>query len=78
MRVSTLHHRHGLPRLSPGATQRVREFARRAVKGSPSTRRLPDRFGRIRFTFVTDWLFSSGCSPPLLTKTQLPLLDSGR
>jgi hypothetical protein len=39
-----------LPRRSPGETQRVRGFARHAVKGSPFASWLPDRFGRIRFT----------------------------
>ena len=28
-------------------------------------RSLPDRLGRIEFTYVTDWSFVSCCSPPL-------------
>ena len=77
-RFDTLLHRRGLPRLSPGETQWVEGFARHAVKGSHIPRRFPDRLGRIEFTCVTDWSFSSGCSPPSLTGTQLPLSDSGR
>jgi len=77
-RFITLHHRRDLPRLSPGEIQRIKGFARRAVKGSHIPSRLPDRLGRIEFTCVADWSFSSGCSPPSLTGTQLPLLDSGR
>lgn len=46
-------------------------------KGSPFTSRLPDRLGRIRFTFVTDWSFVSGCSPPCVATTQLPLSTTG-
>jgi hypothetical protein len=50
----------------------------RAVKGSPLASGLPDRLGRIEFTYVTDWSFTSDCSPPLLTQTQLPLSVTGR
>ena len=77
-RFVTLLHRRDLPRLSHGEAQRTEGFARRAVKGSHIARRLPDRLGRIEFTYVTDWSFVSGCSPPFLTETQLPLLTSGR
>ena len=38
---------------------------------------LPDRLGRIEFTYVTDWSFVSGCSPPFLMETQLPLSTTG-
>ena len=51
---------------------------RRVEEGSKFTRILPDRFGRIEFAYATDWNFSSGCSPPFLTETQLPLSDTGR
>lgn len=50
----------------------------RAVKGSCFARTLPDRLGRIEFTYVTDCSFTSGCSPPFLTETQLPLSVTGR
>lgn len=50
---------------------------RRANRGSPFRGWLPDRLGRIRFTFVTDWSFVSGCSPPCVATTQLPLLTTG-
>ena len=50
----------------------------RAVKGSCIARTLPDRLGRIEFTYVTDCSFTSGCSPPFLTETQLPLSVTGR
>jgi hypothetical protein len=77
-RFDTLLHRRGLPRLSPRADLKGRGECRRAVKDSLSPRRLSDRLGRIEFTCVTDWSFSSGCSQPSLTGTQLPLSDSGR
>ena len=76
-RCVTLLHRRGLPRLSPGQTVGRRD-CRRAIKGSLIARRLPDRLGRIEFTCVADWSFSSGYSPPSLAGTQLPLSDSGR
>ena len=44
----------------------------REIRGSRIARTLPDRLGRIEFTFVTDCSFTSGCSPPFLLKTQLP------
>jgi len=44
----------------------------REIRGSRVARTLPDRLGRIEFTFVTDCSFASGCSPPFLLKTQLP------
>lgn len=47
------------------------------VRGSRFTSTLPDRLGRIEFTFVTDCSFSSSCSPPFLLKSQLPS-DTGR
>jgi hypothetical protein len=77
-RFRTLLHRLGLPCLSPGKASAGRWEFRRTVKGSDITRSLPDRLGRIEFAVATDWLFSSGCSPPFLTETQLPLSDSGR
>ena len=40
-------------------TQGAEEKFRRAVKGSLNPSRLPDRLGRIEFTFVTDWSFTS-------------------
>ena len=51
-RFGTLLHRRGLLRLSPWETHWVRGFPRRAVKGSPLTRRLPDRLGRIEFVIL--------------------------
>lgn len=51
---------------------------RRIDKGSTLARGLPDRLGRIEFAHATDWNFSSGCSPPFLSETQLPLSDTGR
>jgi len=77
-RFSPLLQRRSLPRLSPGEIQRIKGFARRAVKGSHIASRLPDRLGRIEFTCVADWSFVSGCSPPFLTETQLPLSTTGR
>ena len=77
-RFRTLPHRRGLPCLSPGQTQRSKGLSRRTVKGSGIARSLPDRLGRIEFTYVTDWSFVSGCSPPFLTETQLPLSTTGR
>ncbi len=44
----------------------------REIRGSRVARTLPDRLGRIEFTFVTDCSFAFGCSPPFLLKTQLP------
>ena len=41
------------------------------VWASPFTRRLAARHGRIEFTCVTDWSFTSRCFPPRLTATQL-------
>ena len=77
-RFDTLLHRRDLPRLSPRADRSGRREGRRAVKGSDTPRSLPDRLGRIEFTCVTDWSFVSGCSPPFLVETQLPLSTSGR
>ncbi len=77
-RFGTLLHRRDLPRLSPRADRSGRRDGRRAVKGSDIARSLPDRLGRIEFTCVTDGSFVSGCSPPFLTETQLPLSTSGR
>jgi hypothetical protein len=47
------------------------------VRGSPNTRRLPDRLGQIEFAFATDCSFDSSYSPPFLLKTQL-LSSTGR
>ena len=77
-RFNTLLHRRDLPRLSPRADRSGRREGRRAVKGSDTPRSLPDRLGRVEFTCVTDWSFVSGCSPPFLVETQLPLSTSGR
>jgi hypothetical protein len=77
-RFSTLHHRRDLPRLSPGQTLQVGGTFRHAVKGSDILGSLPDRLGRIEFTFVADWSFVSGCPPPFLLETQLPLSTTGR
>ena len=66
------------PRLSPRADRSGRREGRRAVKRSDTPRSLPDRLGRIEFTCVTDGSFVSGCSPPFLMETQLPLSTSGR
>ena len=60
-------------RADPGG----RKDCRHAVQGSTFPRSLPDRLGRIEFTFVTDWSFTSGCSPPSLAETQLPLSVTG-
>ncbi len=38
----------------------------------------PTGLADIEFTCVTDWSFVSGCSPPFLTETQLPLSTTGR
>jgi hypothetical protein len=54
--------------LSRSSTGRLCGF-----RGSRDARTLPDRLGRIEFTCVTDCSFSSGCSPPSLTGTQLPI-----
>ena len=65
----------------PGPTRADRSGpseGRRAVKGSDTPRSFPDRLGRIEFTCVTDGSFFSGCSPPFLAETQLPLSTSGR
>ena len=51
-RFITLLHRRGLPRLSPGETSWVEGFARRAVEGSHTARRLPDRLGRNEFVIL--------------------------
>ena len=77
-RFGTLLQRRDLPRLSPRAAHSGRRDGRRAVKGSVLARSLPDRLGRIEFTCVTDGSFVSGCSPPFLAETQLPLSTSGR
>ena len=67
-RFLTLLHRRDLPCLSPRRTSKVGGICRRTVKGSDIARSLPDRLGRIEFTFVTDWSFVSGCSPPFFMK----------
>ena len=73
-----LPHFVNLPRLSPRADRSGRRDGRRAIEGSDIARSLPDRLGRIEFTCVTDGSFVSGCSPPFLMETQLPLSTSGR
>ena len=45
---------------------------------SPIASRLTVRVGRIEFTCVADWTFTSGCSPPRLTATQFPLVTGRR
>ena len=77
-RLITLLHRRDLPRLSLRANLSGPAEGPHAVKGSDIARSLPDKLGRIEFTYVTDGLFVSGCSPPFLTETQLPLSTSGR
>ena len=64
-------------RVYPPGRLKGRWDRRRTVKGSDIARSLPDRLGRIEFTYVTDWSFVSGCSPPFLTETQLPLSTTG-
>ena len=39
---------------------------------SPFGRRLADASGRIEFTNVTDWSFTSSCFPPRLSTAQFP------
>jgi len=56
----TSHQPNRLPRLSPGQTSAGRRESRRAVRGSPLARRLPDRLGRIRFVILR-----TGRSPPV-------------
>jgi hypothetical protein len=48
------------------------------VWASPFPRQLAAVAGRIEFTCVTDWPFTSGCSPPGLTATQLPSVTGRR
>lgn len=62
----------------PGRPFRSKGFGLRAIQGSGIPSSLPDRLGRIEFTCVTDWSFVSGCSPPFLAETQLPLSTTGR
>ena len=59
------------------ADPKGRKERRHAVQGSAFPRRLPDRLGRIEFACATDRSFTSGCSPPFLTETQLPLSVTG-
>ena len=77
-RFVTLLQRRSLPRLSPGQTCFSRRDYPSRDEGSEIPRILPDRLGQIEFAYATDWSFTSGCSPPFLTKTQLPLLVTGR
>jgi hypothetical protein len=76
-RFLTLLHRRDLPRLSHGQTQRIEGFAVawsrvRAFLGASPTGLAESSSHR-----VTDWSFVSGCSPPFLTETQLPLSTTG-
>ena len=48
------------------------------VRASPFPSRLAARSGRIEFTFVTGWSFTSGCFPPPLARTQLPSVTGRR
>ncbi len=45
------------------------------IRASPVTRGLAGAAGRIEFACATDWLFTLGCSPPPLARTQLPLVS---
>ena len=49
-----------------------------AIRASPFTRGLAGAAGRIEFACATDWLFTLGCSPPPLTRTQLPLVSGSQ
>ena len=77
-RFITLLHRRGLTASISLGDPAGREISRRAVKGSNIPSSLPDRLGRIEFACATDWSFTSGCSPPFFTETQLPLSVTGR
>jgi hypothetical protein len=81
-RFNTLRFRHRASRLlipavafPPPGVGPHRGFLE--VRGSPDTRRLPDRLGQIEFAFATDCSFDSSYSPPFLLKTQL-LSTTGR
>jgi len=49
----------------------VTDFRIAPVRASPFPSRLAARQGRIEFTCVADWSFTSRCSPPRLAATQL-------
>src|SRR5262249_22039566 len=70
--VSGCYH-PGLPRLPVVPTVRHPVVQVLGVSwASPFTRRLARTAGRIEFACATDWTFTWGCSPPPLTRTQLP------
>ena len=48
------------------------------VWASPLASRLAARAGRIEFTCVADWPFTSGCFPPRLAATQFPSVTGRR
>jgi hypothetical protein len=75
-RFDTLHHRRGCPRLSPGQTQRVEGIAV-TWTGFDICEQSPRQAWPNRVRVPTDWSFTSGCSPPFLRETQLPLLVTG-
>ena len=74
-RFITLLHRRSLPRLSPLADQTWSRGSRRAVKGSPNARRLPDRLGRSEFALLRTGLFVAGCFPPFLTEDAVTTIN---
>jgi hypothetical protein len=74
--ISALLHPRQVPCVYPA--NKSQKSSHKKGFGLLSARYLPGWLGRIEFTYVTDWNFSSGCSPPFLTETQLPLSDSGR
>ena len=65
-------------RLQPPAAPRSRGISgggpdrADAIWASPFTRGLAGAAGRIEFACATDWMSTLGCSPPPLTRTQLP------
>ena len=77
-RFRTLLHRRDLPRLSHGQTQRIEGFAVARSRVRALLGASPTGLAVLEFTCVTDWSFVSGCSPPFLTETQLPLSTTGR
>jgi len=76
-RFVTLLHRRSLPRLPPRRTVRSRGMPSRG-QGFAFSQQAPRQAWPKRVRFTTDWSFVSGCSPPFLVETQLPLSTSGR
>lgn len=78
-RFHTLLHRRSLSRLSPRQTSPVSGILPSRDEGSYFTRSLPNRdAAESSSLYITDWSFTSGCSPPSLAGTQLPLSVTGR